>query len=167
MTNDGFKCQAIASVARFRKRDGNQSPNTLEAKIAFDADKLIASGQSESDTVPLRRTSGARVHNTESEALNSKSYSVNDSGIPRIPGKIEECPPENAYRTGRKLAEKDEFMLAFSMAETRKPRIDECQSFQKQYEKDAPVWQNGFGGDRGAKGFSFLQVRIGGFWDWD
>ncbi|NLG13264.1 MAG: DUF523 domain-containing protein [Lentisphaerae bacterium] len=100
---------------RFRKRDGNQSPNTLEAKIVFDADKLDSIG-----AIGIGRSFhfagrvGARVHNTESEALNSKSYSVNDSAYREYLVKLRNVHQRMLTEPGRKLAEKrHEFMVGF------------------------------------------------------
>ena len=72
--------RAVADAVRSHRYRDEVTPQTLEAKIVFDADKLDSLG-----AVGLGRAflfaghCGARLHNTEAEALNSPAYSREDT----------------------------------------------------------------------------------------
>jgi uncharacterized protein len=87
---------------RFRSSD---KPVTLEEKIVYDADKLDSVG-----AVGLARAflfagrSGAKVHNTEQEAINSMSYSEDDTAYREYLVKLRHIPQKMMTETARKIA---------------------------------------------------------------
>jgi uncharacterized protein len=114
-------CQAfIDAVAecvrshRYRRRDG-VGPQSLEAKIVYDADKLDSMG-----AIGIGRSFhfagriGARVHNTSEEALNSDSYSVEDSAYREYLVKLRFLHDHILTPSGRALAKRrHQFMVDF------------------------------------------------------
>ena len=117
----GVSCHAfIDAVAecvrshRYRQRDG-VGPQSLEAKIVYDADKLDSMG-----AIGIGRSFhfagrvGARVHNSEEEALNSASYSVEDSAYREYLVKLRYLRDCILTSSGRALAERrHQFMVDF------------------------------------------------------
>jgi uncharacterized protein len=87
---------------RFRSSD---IPETIEEKVVYDADKLDSIG-----AVGLGRAflfagrAGAKVHNTKEEALNSESYSENDTAYREFLVKLRYIPGKMMTNTGRKIA---------------------------------------------------------------
>lgn len=99
---------------RYRQRDG-VGPQSLEAKIVYDADKLDSMG-----AIGIGRSFhfagrvGARVHNREDEALNSASYSVEDSAYREYLVKLRYLRDCILTPSGRALAERrHQFMVDF------------------------------------------------------
>ena len=104
-------CQAVLRH-RFR---GELYPQTLEEKIVFDADKLDSLG-----AVGIGRAflfagkCGARLHNTQEEALNSPAYSLQDTAYREYLVKLRKLPTVMQTDAARKTAEKRvEFMDDF------------------------------------------------------
>ncbi len=97
---------ACVRTHRYRGRT-SEKPASLEAKVVFDADKLDSLG-----AVGLARAFhfagriGARVHNCEQEALNSKSYSREDSAYREFLVKLRHLPNAMLTKSGRTIAEK-------------------------------------------------------------
>lgn len=97
---------ACVRTHRYRGRTA-EKPASLEAKVVFDADKLDSLG-----AIGLARAFhfagriGARVHNSEEEALNSKSYSSEDSAYREFLVKLRHLPKAMLTESGRKFAEK-------------------------------------------------------------
>ena len=97
---------ACVRTHRYRGRTA-EKPASLEAKVVFDADKLDSLG-----AIGLARSFhfagriGARVHNTDEEALNSKSYSREDSAYREFLVKLRHLPAAMLTVSGRKIAEK-------------------------------------------------------------
>ena len=91
---------------RFRNRTG-ESPQTVEERVLFDADKLDSLG-----AVGLARAfhfagkTGARVHNTAREALEGESYGREDSAYREYLVKLRKLPQAMLTRAGREAAEK-------------------------------------------------------------
>lgn len=81
-------------------------PESIEAKILFDADKLDSMG-----AIGIGRAFhfagrfSARVHNTEEEALNSEAYSENDSAYREFLVKLKDLHKKLLTKTGRKFGE--------------------------------------------------------------
>ncbi len=97
---------------RFR---GNHSPETKEAKVLFDADKLDAIG-----AVGVARAFlfagevGARLHNPEMSIENTRPYSIDDTGYREYKVKLCKIRDRILTKEGRKLAdERHEFMEEF------------------------------------------------------
>lgn len=100
---------------RFRKRDGGQEPSSIEAKIVYDADKLDSIG-----AIGIGRSfhfagrTGARVHNRADEALQSDSYSREDSAYREYLVKLRHVRERMLTAAGQELAERrHQFMVAF------------------------------------------------------
>jgi len=105
---------ACVRTHRFRRRTG-EKPASLEAQIVYDADKLDSIG-----AVGIGRAFhfagriGARLHNTEAEALASKSYSREDSAHREYLVKLRHIHEHMLTPAGRRLAEqRHHFMVAF------------------------------------------------------
>ena len=94
----------VNAVKRHRFRRG-EAPDTLEAQILYDADKLDSLG-----AVGLGRAflfaghCGARMHNTESEALSSKAYSKEDTAFREYLVKLRYVPEKMFTCEGKKIA---------------------------------------------------------------
>ncbi len=105
---------ACVGSHRFRRRHGD-GPATLEARVVFDADKLDSIG-----AVGIGRAFhfagriGARLHNTEHEAIRSPSYSREDSAYREYLVKLRHVRDRMLTEAGRQLAEqRHQFMVAF------------------------------------------------------
>lgn len=99
---------------RYRKRD-EKHPETLEARIVFDADKLDSIG-----AIGIGRAFhfagrvGARVHNTRREALESDEYSEEDTAYREFLVKLQHLSEAMLTEAGRQLAvERHRFMVTF------------------------------------------------------
>jgi len=97
---------------RFR---GNHIPETKEAKVLFDADKLDAIG-----AVGVARAFlfagevGARLHNKEMNIENTRPYSIDDTGYREYKVKLCKIRDRILTKEGRKLAdERHGFMENF------------------------------------------------------
>jgi uncharacterized protein len=101
-------------VRRHRFR-GHPAPESLEAKILFDADKLDSLG-----AVGIGRAFlfagevGARLHNSAAEALRSSSYSSGDTAYREYLVKLRHLQGKMMTEEGRRLArERAAFMEEF------------------------------------------------------
>lgn len=99
---------------RYRTR-GARRPDSLEAKIIFDADKLDCIG-----AIGIGRSFhfagriGARVHNAEREATAAESYSTEDSAYREFLVKLRFVKDRMLTAEGRRMAaSRHEFMLRF------------------------------------------------------
>ena len=99
---------------RYRNRTG-RTPETLEAKIIFDADKLDSMGAiGVGRAFHFAGRIGARVHNTEEEALASESYSHEDTAYREYLVKLRNLKDSMLTGEGRRMAHRrHEFMEAF------------------------------------------------------
>ena len=104
----------LHSVRSHRFR-GTQGPETLEARVLFDADKLDAIG-----AVGVARAFlfagevGARLHNTEMNVEEAKPYSIDDTGYREFKVKLSKIKDRILTREGRRLAKaRHEFMVGF------------------------------------------------------
>jgi len=97
---------------RFR---GNNRPETLEARVLFDADKLDSIG-----AVGVARAFlfagevGARLHNPDMDIENTKPYSKDDTGFREYRVKLSKIKDRILTDEGKKIAdERHAFMEAF------------------------------------------------------
>ena len=115
-------CHAI-NAHRFR---GSVEPETLEARILFDADKLDSIG-----AVGIGRAFlfagqiGARLHNPEQDHSRTSSYSLEDSAYREFQVKLSQVKDQMLTESGRRLAqERHDFMLTFFTQLTRETSGD-------------------------------------------
>lgn len=114
--NEEFIRKVCNCVKTHRYRSsGGHSPFHIEEKIIYDADKLDSLG-----AVGVGRAFhfagriGARLHNTEKEALGSKSYSSEDSAYREYLVKLRHIHGKMLTKTGRKIAsQRSDFMHKF------------------------------------------------------
>ena len=94
--------RAVAEAVRTHRYRGGETPRPLEARIVYDADKLDSLG-----AVGLGRAflfaghCGARLHNTEGEALNSPAYSREDTAYREYLVKLRKLPAAMLTVPGR------------------------------------------------------------------
>ncbi len=119
--------QHCVATHRYRRRTG-QVPQSLEAKVVFDADKLDSIG-----AVGIGRAfhfagrTGARLHNTEDEAISSDSYSREDTAYREFLVKLRHLQGIMLTASGRQIAsQRHRFMLAFF--EQLNSEVNECVS---------------------------------------
>ncbi|MDH4321945.1 MAG: HD domain-containing protein [Desulfobulbaceae bacterium] len=118
LTELGFAAEAIERIvhciAAHRYRDASR-PQSLEAQILYDADKLDSVG-----AIGIGRAFlfagelGARLHNENSDISNTESYSVEDTAYREF--KVKLCKVKDRMLTpeGRRLAEeRHAFMEVF------------------------------------------------------
>lgn len=104
--DEDFIKKVVKCVRRHRYR-GNEIPATIEEKIIYDADKLDSLG-----AVGIGRAFlfagriGAKVHNTPEQAVNSKSYSENDTAYREFLVKLKHVPSKMMTASGKKIAQK-------------------------------------------------------------
>lgn len=113
-TDETFLHAVGECVGRHRYR-GKEKPETLPEKIVYDADKLDSIG-----AVGIARTFhfashvGARIHNTETQAMNGAEYGPEDTGYREYLVKLRHVPNRMLTETGKKLAlQRGEFMKHF------------------------------------------------------
>lgn len=94
---------------------GDKVPNTLEAKILFDADKLDSIG-----AIGIGRAFlfagqvGAKLHNSDSDIASSRSYSIEDTAYREFKVKLSKVKERLLTPEGRRLAhERHAFMEIF------------------------------------------------------
>lgn len=114
----GFSPEAVAAIrhciATHRYRD-DQRPESLEAQILFDADKLDSLG-----AIGIGRAFlfagqvGARLHNDDQALADSLAYSLEDTAYREFRLKLCRLPERMLTPLGRKLAEeRQQFMQDF------------------------------------------------------
>lgn len=90
---------------RYRRRHDGAAPETLEAKIVYDADKLDSLGAiGVGRAFHFAGRIGARVHNAAEEALAAEEYSSQDSAWREYLVKLRHLPAAMLTATGRRLA---------------------------------------------------------------
>jgi len=111
---DHQKTNILHCIRSHRFRGGN-CPETLEARILFDADKLDAIG-----AIGVARAFlfageiGARLHNPDVVVENSRAYTVDDTGFREYQIKLRHIRDRILTREGRKLAQdRHRFMTDF------------------------------------------------------
>ncbi len=107
--------QNIIHCIRSHRFRGNHSPETKEAKVLFDSDKLDAIG-----AVGVARAFlfagevGAMLHNPKMDIENTRSYSIDDTGYREYKVKLCKIRDRILTKEGRKLAdERHGFMEEF------------------------------------------------------
>lgn len=109
------KVSQCVKTHRYRKRSLEGIPSSLEAKCVFDADKLDSIG-----AIGIGRAfhfagrTGAKIHNTEEEALSSESYSREDTAYREYLVKLRHVKDNMLTDAGRNMAhQRHDFMAAF------------------------------------------------------
>lgn len=112
-----ISAQVVNSIRRHRFRRG-AAPDTLEARILYDADKLDSLG-----AVGLGRAflfaghCNARLHNSEAEALAAPPYSREDTAYREYLVKLRHVPEKMFTIEGKKIAvQRLQFMEEFFSA---------------------------------------------------
>jgi len=111
----GSEKENIIHCVRSHRFRENHAPETLEAKVLFDADKLDAIG-----AVGVARAYlfagevGARLHNPDIDVTAAPAYSENDTGYREYLVKLRHIHTRMLTTEGRRLAaERHAFMEAF------------------------------------------------------
>ena len=106
---------ACVRTHRYRSRSPENRPQSLEAKVIFDADKLDGIG-----AIGIARSFhfagriGARIHNRAEEALADDSYSREDSAYREYLVKLRHVKDGMLTETGRQMAaDRHRFMQEF------------------------------------------------------
>ena len=105
----------VTSCIRTHRYRGKLIPDTLEAKIVYDADKLDSTGAfGIARAFHFAGRIGACLHNTAEEAVNSDAYGRNDSAYREYLVKLRHLPEKMLTESGRELAkERAVFMDEF------------------------------------------------------
>lgn len=105
----------VPEIVRSHRFRGDTAPVSPEAKIVYDADKLDSLGAfGVARAFYFAGRIGARLHNTEEEALRSPSYSEQDSAYREYLVKLRILPDRMLTETGRLLARsRAEYMKDF------------------------------------------------------
>lgn len=114
----GFEKETIDNVIHCIKRHRfkrGEAPETLEAKVLYDADKLDAIG-----AVGLGRAFqfageiGAKLHNSNVDIENTKEYSKDDTAFREFSVKLRKVKDSMFTREGKRIAEeRHNFMINF------------------------------------------------------
>jgi len=111
---EGQKRNVIHCIRTHRFRDG-AAPETIEAKVLFDADKLDAIG-----AVGIARAFmfagevGARLHNPDGDIEGTRPYSRDDTGYREYMVKLRKIKDRMLTTSGRRMAEgRHRFMESF------------------------------------------------------
>ncbi|MFA6569273.1 MAG: HD domain-containing protein [Victivallales bacterium] len=112
---NGEFIKKVCNCVKTHRYRGGHRPFRIEEKIVYDADKLDSIG-----AVGVGRAFhfagriGAKLHNTEKEALGSKSYSSEDSAYREYLVKLRHIHGKMLTRTGRRIAkQRSDFMHKF------------------------------------------------------
>lgn len=95
----------VTDCIRTHRYRGKLIPETLEAKIVYDADKLDSTGAfGIARAFHFAGRIGACLHNTAEEAVNSNAYGKNDSAYREYLVKLQHLPGKMLTESGRELA---------------------------------------------------------------
>lgn len=125
LAEHGYREEKIKRVSHcieaHRFRRNRVDPESLEAKVLFDADKLDAMG-----AVGVGRAFlfagevGARLHNPEADIGNTRAYSTEDTAFREFSVKLSKIKDRMLTATGKRMAEeRHRFMKAFFERLTR------------------------------------------------
>ena len=105
----------VSAIVRTHRYRGNLKPASLEARIVYDADKLDSLGAfGVARAFHFAGRIGACLHNSEQEALTSKSYSDQDSAYREYLVKLRGLPEHLLTDSARRFAaDRAAFMRAF------------------------------------------------------
>lgn len=105
----------VTDCIRTHRYRGKLIPETLEAQIVYDADKLDSTGAfGIARAFHFAGRIGACLHNTAEEAVNSNAYGKNDSAYREYLVKLRHLPGKMLTESGRELAkERAAFMDDF------------------------------------------------------
>ena len=108
-------CAEVAEIIRTHRYRAGVRPGTPEGRIVFDADKLDSLGATGLGRAFLFAGScGARLHNTEEEALGGQPYGPEDTAYREYLVKLRRLPQAMLTPAGRRLAEERlRFMAEF------------------------------------------------------
>ena len=114
MISDDKKRNILHCIRSHRFR-GDRHPETREAKVLFDADKLDAIG-----AVGVARAFlfagevGARLHNSHPDIKSTKSYTREDTGFREYKVKLSRIRDRMLTKEGQRIAaERHDFMVSF------------------------------------------------------
>ena len=112
--SDSAKRNIIHCIRSHRFRE-NHAPETLEAKVLFDADKLDAIGAvGVARAYQFAGEVGARLHNPDIDVAAAPAYSENDTGYREYLVKLRHIHTRMITAEGRRLAtERHTFMVDF------------------------------------------------------
>lgn len=105
-TSKDFADRVAEAICQHRYRSGNQ-PQSIEAKILYDADKLDSLG-----AVGIARAfmfaakAGAKLHNSAQEAIESPPYSSGDTAYREYLVKLSKLPDKMLTPPGKQAANK-------------------------------------------------------------
>ncbi len=112
---DNSKKENIIHCIRTHRFRGKEKPETNEARILFDSDKLDSIG-----AIGIARAFlfagevGAKLHNPDTDIANSHSYSSEDTGFREFKVKLSKIKDRIFTSEGMKIAiERDKFMKNF------------------------------------------------------
>lgn len=108
-------CARVAEIIRTHRYRADARPTTPEGRIVFDADKLDSLGAAGLGRAFLfAGACGARLHNTEKEALEGAPYGPEDTAYREYLVKLRHLPQVMQTPAGRRLAEERlRFMAEF------------------------------------------------------
>ena len=111
----GDQKQNIVHSIRTHRFRGNHYPETLEARVLFDADKLDSIGAlGVARAYLFAGEIGARLHSPEIDIEDSKPYTENDTGYREYRLKLRKIRTRMLTDTGKKMAdERHKFMELF------------------------------------------------------
>ncbi|MEA4862937.1 MAG: HD domain-containing protein [Victivallaceae bacterium] len=118
--------KVVSAIARHRFRGNGETPVTVEDKILYDADKLDSLGAAGIGRAFLfAGRCGARLHNTEEEALAGAPYGREDTAYREYLVKLRHLPGRMFTGEGRRLAaDRMRVMEAFFAELTRETGDD-------------------------------------------
>ncbi len=118
----------VTACIRTHRYRGKFIPETLEAKIVYDADKLDSTGAfGIARAFHFAGRIGACLHNTAEEAINSGAYGKNDSAYREYLVKLRYLPEKMLTASGKERAkERAAFMDEFFLRLNNEAGLSDC-----------------------------------------